>query len=151
MEGSQGLTLRGVLQMNTTLVWPTLKAVRRVVLGLSVAAGLAAGSPRGSGARRRWRWRWWPHGGGGSSAEAVAKWAEGVSGEADSAGAVAVLWAVDASIAATAATGATGLLPRPAGFRVRPGLRSWLRWLWLSGLWLWLRCTAIRAMAMGTA
>jgi len=45
MEASKGLTLIGALQMNTTLVRPTLKAVRRVVLGLSVAAGLAAASP----------------------------------------------------------------------------------------------------------
>ena len=73
--------------MNITLVRSTLKVIRRLALGLGIAAGLAAGSPaiaagQGGGGglwRRHGRWPGgrWPHG------WAAATWAVGVSAEAD--------------------------------------------------------------------
>ena len=56
--------------MNTTLVRPTLAALCRIVLGSSIAIGLASGPPAFARwwwwwwrwPRRRWHGRWWSHG-----------------------------------------------------------------------------------------
>ena len=116
--------------MNTTLVRPTLAALCRIVLGSSIAIGLASGSPaiaRGGGGGG---------GGGGHGGGGRAGWSHGWRrirlGPRRPHG-WWLLWAWRVRL--------RGFLP---GFlrlrRTRPGVRSrlWLR-LRLSGLWLWLR------------
>ena len=151
--------------MNTTLVRPTLAAAWRLVLGLSIAVGLAWSYPavaeaHGGGGGGG------GHGGGMGGGSAAATWAA-VSAAATWAAvsaALVVAWATwvagtaaTAAMVAMAATGsaASGLL-RPR--RIWTGVRSGL---WRSGLWrlrsrVWLRLRRLLpgyglAAAMATA